>query len=170
MKRSAIQRKPWQPRQAKVWEADTLPTLRVAVLRLAVLRRVVKDEASALIRHFSGTPLALIKPIPKGKPWRCEEYRRLVATTLPCAHCGHLPPNQFCHGDEGKGLALKSSDLSGWSGCADRPGRQGCHSIVGSTGLFKREHRRMLEAKYAAQTRAAIKAAGLWRKEWPDVD
>jgi hypothetical protein len=109
-----------------------------------------------------------IEPIPKQKPWRCEAYRRLVAE-LPCAHCGRAGPSQVCHGDEGKGMAIKSSDLSCWPGCADGYMRRGCHSMLGSSGIFTRDQRRVLEAGHARKTRATIKSLGLWRADWPEV-
>lgn len=92
---------------------------------------------------------------PKAKPVRDESYRRLVAS-LPCSHCGRLGPSQAAHGDEGKGLGLKASDLTCYPLCADSPGRQGCHSIIGASGMFSKEHRRILEKRYAAQTRETL--------------
>ncbi len=92
---------------------------------------------------------------PKSRPVRDESYRRLVAA-LDCAHCGRPGPSQAAHADFGKGLGMKSSDETCFPLCADSPGRQGCHSIIGASGMFKREHRRTLEAKYAAQTRERL--------------
>lgn len=42
---------------------------------------------------------------------------------------------------------------------------------VGSTGTFKREHKRALEASLAARTRAKVRARGLWPADlepWPE--
>lgn len=93
--------------------------------------------------------------VPKAAPVRDEAYRRLVAT-LPCAHCGKAGPSQCAHGDEGKGMAIKACDLTCFPLCADFPGRQGCHSLIGATGMFSRDQRRTLEARYAAQTRERL--------------
>jgi hypothetical protein len=110
-----------------------------------------------------------IEPMPKNPPWRSETYRRLVAE-LPCMHCGRDAPSQVCHSDQGKGMGMKSSDYGCWPGCADGPLRKGCHSLVGSSGLFTREQRRELEYRHAERTRQKIKALGLWRADWPKGD
>lgn len=92
---------------------------------------------------------------PKSRPVRDESYRRLVAS-LQCAHCGRAGPSQAAHADQGKGLAMKSCDLTCYPACADSPGRQGCHSLIGASGMFTRDQRRTLEQKYAAQTRERL--------------
>lgn len=100
-------------------------------------------------------PARAIISLPKKPPVRDPAYLRQVAT-LPCAHCGKAGPSQAAHADEGKGMGIKACDLTAWPACADRPGHEGCHTLIGSTGKFKREHRRYLEAKYAAATRKAL--------------
>lgn len=112
----------------------------------------VKPRAAAVA--VAGPARALIS-LPKQPPVRDEEYRRLVAA-LPCAHCGKPGPSQAAHGDEGKGMAMKACDLTCFPACADSPGRRGCHSVIGATGMFTREQRRTLEQGYAAQTRKAL--------------
>lgn len=107
------------------------------------------------------------QPRPKSETWRSEAYRRLVAS-MPCAHCGIGGFSNACHADQGKGMGTKSDDRTCWPGCVDRPGRSGCHSLIGARGMFTREQRRIIEAKHAAATRERIKADGLWRKEWPE--
>lgn len=87
---------------------------------------------------------------------RSEKYRRLVAA-LPCAHCGKPGPSQCAHGDEGKGMGIKASDETCFPLCADTPGRQGCHTLIGATGHYPREARRALESTYAAWTREQLK-------------
>jgi hypothetical protein len=109
--------------------------------------------------------------VPKEKPERSEQYRRLVAA-FPCAHCGKVGPSQAAHSDaDGKAMQMKADDRTCYALCADTPGRRGCHSILGASGLLGKDMRRLLESKYAAQTRAAILAAGDWPKSlplWPD--
>lgn len=101
-------------------------------------------------------PARAIISLPKRPPVRDEAYRRLVAA-MDCAHCGKAGPSQAAHSDsDGKGLAMKASDLTCYPLCADSPGRQGCHSIIGASGMFTREQRRTLEQGYAAKTRKAL--------------
>jgi hypothetical protein len=100
-------------------------------------------------------PARAIISLPKKPPVRDEAYRRLVAA-LPCAHCGKAGPSQCAHGDEGKGLAIKACDLTCFPLCADSPGRQGCHSLIGASGMFTRDQRRALEQGYAAKTRGRL--------------
>ncbi len=92
---------------------------------------------------------------PKTNPVRDESYRRLVAS-LACAHCGRAGPSQCAHNDEGKGMSIKASDLETYPLCADGPGRRGCHTVIGASGLFTREQRRALETRYVAQTKALL--------------
>jgi len=95
-------------------------------------------------------------PIPKERPDRDEAYRRLVAA-LPCAHCGLEGRSQAAHADEGKGMAIKSSDYTCFPLCGPGFDDNGCHWFIGSSGAFTREERRKLERDYAAQTRETLK-------------
>ena len=97
----------------------------------------------------------MVVPCPKEDPARSEAYLRRVAA-LQCAHCGRLGPSQAAHADQGKGMAIKASDFDTFPLCADRPGRTGCHTLVGASGLFSKAHRRTLEEKYVAQTRELL--------------
>ena len=103
-------------------------------------------------------------PIPKENQLRDESYRRLVAS-LPCAHCGRPGPSQAAHADMGKGMGIKSSDATCYPLCADAPGRRGCHALIGSDGMFSRDQRRALEARYAEKTRQML-AAGPAGSNW----
>ena len=134
MKRSVFSRPP--PKPAKQMDGYT-PRPRTPALR--------RDDGKA----------RMSVPVPKLKPARDEAYRRLVSA-LPCAHCGRPGPSQVCHVDQGKGMGMKTSDYETWPGCADVPGRQGCHSLIGSSGIFSREMRRELESRYSAQTRETL--------------
>jgi hypothetical protein len=116
----------------------------------------VKPRTPALRRDDGKARMSV--PIPKERPARDEAYRRLVAA-LPCAHCGRPGPSQVCHVDQGKGMGIKTSDYDTWPGCADALFRQGCHSIIGSSGRLSRDERRALEREYAAKTRETLKAA-----------
>lgn len=80
---------------------------------------------------------------------------------LPCAHCGKPGPSQFCHSDLGKGAGIKSDCREGWPGCAD------CHYAIGTERIYAKPFRRVLEANYAARTRATIIAAGKWPVRLP---
>ena len=105
--------------------------------------------------RIADTRARLTISLPKERPYRSEAYRRLVAA-LPCAHCKRPGPSQCAHGDEGKGMAIKASDLTCFPLCADTPGRQGCHSLIGASGKFTRDQRRALETTYAAATRQTL--------------
>lgn len=88
-----------------------------------------------------------------------------VVRRLACRRCGKAPPserlgNQFCHGDEGKGMGLKTDVREGWAGCAK------CHREVGE-GKMPRAEKRRLNKEYAASTRAEVEAKGLWPKSLP---
>jgi hypothetical protein len=100
---------------------------------------------------YSGRTSEVI--VPKAQPVRDEEYRRWVAS-LACAHCGIEGYSQCAHGDEGKGMSIKSSDDTCYPACGPRPSEPGCHWLIGTSGTLGREERRDLEAKYGAQTRA----------------
>jgi len=92
---------------------------------------------------------------PKAKPVRDERYRRLVAS-LPCAHCQRHPPSQAAHADAGKGMGIKGCDSAIYPSCADGPGRRGCHTLIGASGVFSRQQRRELERRYVESTRQLL--------------
>ena len=122
--------------RVKQWDGPT-PTPRAAPERIA-------DHKARMV-----------VPLPKDNPLRSEAYRRAVAE-LPCAHCRRPGPSQCAHGDAGKGMGIKSSDLTCFPACADSPGRRGCHSLIGASGQFTRAQRTALETRYAAETRALL--------------
>lgn len=115
-------------------------------------------------------PARVIVAAPKENPLQDEKYMAAVRT-LACAGCGTEGWTVFCHSDEGKGLSIKSDCRLGWPGCTTRPGINGCHHDVGSTGFLGRDGRRAFEAAAAKQTRRLIREAGLWPKDlpaWPE--
>lgn len=97
-------------------------------------------------------------------------YQALVRK-LPCARCGIAGFSQFCHSDEGKGMAIKTDDRRGWPGCGPHleGGHMvnGCHWFVGTSGSLKQAERRELEARMSAETRFQILRQGLWPKSLP---
>lgn len=99
-------------------------------------------------------------PQPKEDALQHQGYINAVRG-LPCAHCGKGPRSEFCHSDEGKGMAIKSDCRTGWPGC------HACHDAIGTQRIYPKDERRALEARYAAQTRYTILAAGLWPKNLP---
>lgn len=125
----------------------------------APLRRV---ERSGVIARCSDVLVA----VPKEQVLESAAYENLVRA-MPCAHCGWPPRSQFCHADLGKGLGIKTDVRRGWPGCGPHNHEPGCHWLLGSSGRIPREQRRELEARYGAQTRAAILAAGTWPKSLP---
>lgn len=101
---------------------------------------------------------------PKVKPVRSEPYRRYISQ-LPCFMCGVEGYTQVAHGDQGKGMSIKASDLTCYPLCAPRPGEPGCHYNVGTTGRMGRDERREFEQKGAAWTQEHLiqKSWGDWR-------
>lgn len=81
--------------------------------------------------------------------------------SLPCIRCGRPPRSQFCHSDQGKGLAIKTDCRRGWPGCA------ACHYLIGSTGTFTRDQRRVMEDRYSKRTRELVILAGMWPARLP---
>jgi hypothetical protein len=117
-----------------------------------------RPRAAAVAVAVAGPARAVIS-LPKREYVRDEKYLRAVAA-LPCAHCGKAGPSQAAHSDyggAGKGMGIKSDDSSAWPACADSPGRVGCHTLLGATGMFTREQRRHLEKTYAERTRQQLK-------------
>lgn len=126
-----------------------------------------RARAAAVAVHDGGA--CMVVQVPKENALQHQKYMDVVRR-MACMHCGRAAPSQFCHADEGKGLAIKSDCRLGWPGCADGPGRVGCHSLIGSTGNLKREHKRLLEANYGRATRALVRAADQWPADlepWP---
>jgi hypothetical protein len=93
---------------------------------------------------------------PKERIVRSEAYLRAVAS-LPCWRCGICGFSQACHGDAGKGMAMKACDLTAWPGCGPRQNEPGCHYLIGSTGRLTREMRRSIEKQAAEETQALLK-------------
>jgi hypothetical protein len=106
------------------------------------------------------------RPAPKVKPVVSEAYRQLVRQ-LPCARCGHVGATQFCHADQDKGMGSKTDDRLGWAGCGPHDGTMGCHYLVGTSGHYPKERRRLLEEIYGRWTRQQIIEAGAWPEDLP---
>ena len=102
-------------------------------------------------------------PQPKEDAPQHQGYMDAVRS-LPCAHCGKPPRSEFCHSDQGKGMAIKSDCRNGWPGC------HACHDAIGTRRIYDREQRRAIEAAMARQTRAQINALGLWPATLPQLD
>lgn len=150
MKRSAFKPKGFTPRPAK--QVEYTPRARAVA--------VAANDTSA----------RMVVQVPKENALQHKGYMDVVRR-MACMHCGRAAPSQFCHADEGKGERIKTDCRRGWPGCADGPGRLGCHSLIGSTGSLKREHKRLLEANYGRATRADVIARGLWPADlprWPE--
>ena len=108
----------------------------------------------------------LVVPLPKETPARSERYLRAVAA-LPCAHWRRVGHSQAAHADTGKGLSIKADDRTAIPLCADEPGRNGCHWLIGTSGKFTREQRRHIERTKGEETRAKIVADGAWPASLP---
>lgn len=99
--------------------------------------------------------------VQKDAPVRSEAYRRAVAS-LPCAICGIYGYSQAAHANTGKGMGLKSCDLTLFPACCARPGEEGCHARLDQGALFTKAVRRELEPAWAADTQRKVRAMGLW--------
>ena len=100
-------------------------------------------------------PRTTFKPNPKAVLMRDKGYRRAVAS-LPCFNCGVEDYSQAAHADEGKGMGIKSSDLTCYPLCADRPGVVGCHSAIGANAALSRKARREFEQAGAKWARVKL--------------
>jgi len=95
----------------------------------------------------------------KSRPLRSKAYRKYVSEH-DCFGCGVSGYSQCAHEEQGKGMALKSDDLTAFPLCCSRPGIVGCHyehtMLVGMT----RDDRRELEAIYVQRMHAIARADG----------
>jgi len=149
-------------------------------------------------RRFNGGPDVAREPKPAAKPSvqslhrgtyagttsgvavekehtiQCEAYRKLVAA-LPCIHCGIHGYSQAAHPNTDKAGGKKLiDDRLCFPLCTVHPVGadfvRGCHERFDQGALFTKEARRELEPAWGAQTRAVIKAAGLWPAPLPMWD
>ena len=112
----------------------------------------------------AATPAA--KPVPKENAIDHPGYMAAVRR-LPCYRCGVAGFTQFCHRDQGKGLAIKTDCREGWPGCGPHDGDPGCHWLIGTSGRFDRALRRVFELEAGIATRAAIRNLGQWPATLP---
>ena len=99
--------------------------------------------------------------VPKAKPMRSEAYRRLIAK-LPCWFCGIHGFSQAAHADQGKGMSIKSSDLTCYPLCGPHGIETGCHNRIGTAGMYDKMSRRALEEKAASDARAELVRRGIY--------
>jgi hypothetical protein len=113
-----------------------------------VLPRLYRIPAPSEARQLVSTPKADIL--------RSESYRRFVSEQ-PCFGCGHAPPSQCAHANEGKGMALKVSDAETFPMCPP------CHEALDNSRGMTRDERRELERGCVARMQTIAREAG--RKE-----
>ncbi len=100
-------------------------------------------------------------PVPKEPaPVRSEVYRRLVAA-MPCKHCGLEKSSQAAHPPP-TAKSRKECDLETFPLCCTRPGVNGCHVDFDQYRLMPKEDMALAAVLWAAETRAEIRAAGMW--------
>jgi len=87
------------------------------------------------------------------EPVRDEDYRRLVAA-LPCAFCKIEGASQAAHDNRGKGLALKTCDLTTFPACHE--GAKGCHAKFDRYGFGPADEQAAIAQTLAARTRLAL--------------
>lgn len=96
---------------------------------------------------------------PKATIVRSEPYRRYVSQQ-ECFGCRVEGFTQVAHPNKGKGLAMKTCDLSAFPLCGPHWGMPGCHFLLDNTIDMTRDQRRELEAKYTAEMQARARADG----------
>lgn len=102
---------------------------------------------------------------PKDDAVRSEPYLRLVAAR-PCINCQRRGPSQAAHLPPA-GKQVKQDDRETFPLCADGPRRRGCHPKFDNYELMPHAAAVKQGKRWAAQTRAAIEAAGKWPKKLP---
>ncbi len=98
-------------------------------------------------------PAVACRPAPKEpEPVRDEDYRRLVAA-LPCALCGVIGASQTAHGNRGKGMGMKTSDLTCFPAC--HAGANDCHGMW-DRYAFGRDRQAAREPELAVRTQLTL--------------
>ncbi len=121
------------------------------------------SKARPTVVSIIDTRSVLVIPIEKMEPVRSESYRRFVAAQA-CFGCGLEGYSQAAHPNQGKGMALKTTDLDCFPLCVTRMGRVGCHDAHDQRTMLGREASREIEAGYVARMHRIARAAG--RKEF----
>ena len=177
MRRTAMARTPFKRKNAASststkaaenkqsnWPESHSQQARVAIESVVKMQAKSTNAAPAIATAFRGS-------VPKAQPVRNEAYRRAVAS-LPCVICGVPGYSQAAHmsyagAATGKGMGIKSCDLTCVPLCADRAGVRGHHSQLDQGALFSKAARHALEPVWAADTQRRINAMGLWPKNLP---
>lgn len=131
-------------------------------------KRTIHTPVPESQRRGSMAPVAGIpaSAIAKQNAIEHEGYRRLVAA-MPCMNCRINDNSQAAHPNTGKAKGMKADDRLCFPLCAVRFNAPGCHYLFDQHQLFPRAERAGVEQRWAAETRAAILAAGLWPKTLP---
>ena len=140
-----------------------LPNNRKPMNRGSGFKRPEKPERKPMtltpIRQLVPQSAKLPVQTAKGVYVRDEDYRRYVAS-LPCWRCGIEDYSNACHADAGpnggKAMGLKACDLTCFPGCVDRPGINGCHSIIGNNTRMSRADKHETERVAAEKTQATL--------------
>lgn len=130
-----------------------------------------ESRAAARISTITGEGAPVLAPLLKEQPVRSEPYRRLVAL-MDCISCGKQNRSQHAHTNAGKAKGLKNDDRDAMPLCADEPGLEGCHQKFDNYRLVPggRPAHAELGRMWAAQTREAIRLAGLWPAGLSEVE
>lgn len=129
--------------------------------------RDMEREPQKLSGGFTYASAQTLVSVPKENVLESAPYEAAVRK-LPCARCGIVGFTQFCHADMGKGMGIKTDVRRGWAGCGPHDTMPGCHWVIGTSGQIQRAARRILEAGYAAWTRAEVLRRGWWPKKLPE--
>lgn len=159
MKRSALRRKTplrQRRREGADVEREPKPMAHAAPAPVQPVRRGT----------YAGSTTGV--PVPKENVLHHHAgYENAVRGLGYCMLCGRACRPQFCHRDQGKGMGLKTDVREGWPGCGPGDHGPGCHWLVGTSGQFAKEERRILEKRLGRKTRAAVIAAGAWPARLP---
>lgn len=96
---------------------------------------------------------------PKDKPIRSPKYLREVAT-LPCINCGREGFTQAAHANQGKGMAMKTSDNTAAPLCTVGPHGKGCHEKFDQYELGNKHESAEMAKTWATDTYWTLKRAG----------
>jgi len=164
MKRSAPLRRTarFGAQLTAVLDRDARVEARAArMANLAEIQRAAPAAARGVVARVLGTAT----PVPKEGAIQSPAYERAAKALGYCMRCGCLRARDgfldFCHRDMGKGQGIKTDSREGWPGC------RRCHEVVGRE--LPRPVRRAVEYLLGVMTRAAVREAGTWPKNLPQL-
>lgn len=123
--------------------------------RLPVLPETPPAPRGAMVSAAANAPVLTLK----ADIVRSKAYRRYVAG-FACFACGTPGFSQCAHANEGKGMAMKTSDALTFPLCGPHGMHQGCHVLHDQGMDLTREERRAVERLYVARMQATALGDG----------